>query len=212
MIRKFKFFFNPIDGLTKWLNKMSDKGYRLIKVDNTFFYFEECERGKYRYAVDYVANRSYESLNDYERFLKGSNIRYIEKPGSVGKISFGNIRWRPYADKGGKLATSKGMIKKEFLILEKGNDGPFEIYTNIKDQINALEIMRKPTISMLIFIGVMMIVVNFGSQSGSSFLNAETNKLISLIVLGIAEILLVINLLRFNLKIRKLKKDSNINE
>gem|GEM_PF-6296113 len=37
MIKKFKLFLSPIKGLTNWLNKMSDEGYRLMKVGNTFF-------------------------------------------------------------------------------------------------------------------------------------------------------------------------------
>jgi hypothetical protein len=97
--------------------------------------------------VEYVANKSYKALKDYESFLEESNIRYIEKPASIGKVSLGNVRWRPYADKDAQIATTGGMIKREFLILEKENDGkPFEIYTSIEDKINALKIMRRPTI------------------------------------------------------------------
>ncbi len=99
-------------GLTKWLNDMSNKGYRLIKTGNTFYYFEQCEKEKYIYAVDFVANKSYSELIDYEDFLKESNIRHMEKPASIGKLTKGNIRWRPYADKESRIATSKGMIKK----------------------------------------------------------------------------------------------------
>ncbi len=209
LIRKFKFFFSPVIGLTKWLNKMSDEGYRLMKVGNIFFYFDECEKGKYRYAVDYVANKSYSDLKDYESFLQESNIRCIEKQGSIGKVSFGNIRWRPFADKGAKIATSNGMIKREFLILEKENDGnPFEIYTTIEDKINALKIMRRPTITMIIFAAVMLIFANLNIET----LSFKGNKMAFSIFIGVVGVISIINLLRFNLEIKRLEKDSFTNE
>ena len=218
MIRKFKFFFNPVVGLTKWLNEMSNKGYRLIKAGNTFYYFEECEKEKYVYAVDFVANKSYSELRDYEDFLKESNIRYIKRAASIGKVTKGNIRWRLYADRGSRIATSKGMIKKEFLILEKENDGkPFEIYANIEDKINALKTMRKPTIMMMFFIGLMLLInTNIIPQYQWSLfkfdLFSETNKPVSLIILGLIELLSFINLIRFNLGIKRLKKEGEIHE
>lgn len=219
MIRKFKFFIWPIPGLEKWLNSMSDQGYRLIKTGDIFYYFEKCEKEKYVYAVDYVANKSYSALRDYEDFLRESNIRSMEKSASVGKVSKGNIRWRPYADKGARIASSKGMIKKEFLILEKERDEkPFEIYTTVEDKINALKIMRKPTIVMMLFIGIMLLISNTNiiPQYQWSFfkldLLSKTNSLISLILLGLIELLLLINLIKFTVEINRLKNESEINE
>lgn len=219
MIRKFKFFFNPITGLTKWLNEMSEKGYRLAKVGNTFYYFEECEEGKYKYAVDFVANKTYSDLKDYERFLEESNIRYVEKPGNIGKVSLGSMRYRPFADKGAKITTTNGMINREFLILEKENDEkPFEIYTSVEDKITALKIMRKPIITMSIFIGLMILstVTKTIPQYRWSLyrieLFPEINKVLTPIILGIAEIMLIINLIKFNMGIKSLKRENEIRE
>lgn len=218
MIRKFKFFLNPMTGLTKWLNEMSDKGYKLSKVGNICYCFEESEKGKYRYAVDFVANKSYSALKDYEEFLEESNIRYIERAGNIGKVSLGNLRYRPFADSGAKIATSNGMINKEFLILEKENDGrPFEIYTNVEDKINAMKIMRKPTIAMIIFIGLMMLVSSgvIPQYQWSLYkidLLPNLNETLTPIILGVVEILLIINLLRFNMEINGLKKENEIRE
>lgn len=219
MIRKFKFFFNPITGLTKWLNEMSMEGYRLVKVGNTFYYFGDCEKGKYKYAVDFVANKSLLDLKDYERFLDESNIRYMEKSGNIGKVSIGSVRYRPYADKGAKLATSNGMINREYLILEKENDGkPFEIYTNVEDKITALKLMRKPTITMVVFIGLMLIamITKIIPQYSWTFYRVdpipEINKIISPMILSVVEIVLIINLIRFNLEIKDLKEKNNLME
>ena len=218
MIRKFKFFLRPITELTKWLNEMSDKGYKLAKVGNTFYYFEECEEGKYRYAIDFVANKFYSNFKGYEEFLKESNIRYIEKAGSIGKVTIGNIRYRPFADEGAKIATSSGMIKREFLILEKENDGrSFEIYTNVEDKISALKIMRKPSIVAIIFLGLMILLSSgvIPQYQWSLYrieLFTNINKILSTILFGIVEILLIINLVRFNVEINGLKKESEIRE
>ena len=217
MIRKFKFFFRPVLGLTRWLNEMSNEGYRLIKTGNIFYYFEECQQSKYIYAVDYVANKSYSELKDYEDFLDETNIRYIEKPTSIGKISKNNIRWRPYADKGGRIATSKGMIKRELLILEKENDGKvFEVNTTIIDKINSLKIMRKPTVALMIFIGIMMLIsnVDFITQYQWSIFEFDLfsviNNFITITVLVTIELLLFLNLIRFNIKISRLRKEGEI--
>ena len=220
MIRKFK-CIRPISSLGKWLNKMSSQGYRLVRAGDVFYYFEECEEGKYVYTVDYVANKSYEDLKDYERFLNESHINYFEKAASVGKVSKGNLRWRPYADKGAKIATSQGMIKKEFLILEKESDGrPFDIYTNIEDKINALRIMRKPTISMFVFIGIMLLMSYFDFNTISQYrwslyeikILPEIDQPIGLVIFGIIEALLFINLIRFTLEINRLKRKREIQE
>jgi len=69
----------------------------------------------------------------------------MRKPLNLGQFSVGKIQYRPYANKGGKWATSRGMINRELLILEKENDGkPFNIYSNIRDKIMALQERRKP--------------------------------------------------------------------
>lgn len=189
---------------------MSDKGYRLKKTGSIFYYFEQCEKGKYIYDVDFVANKSYSELKNYEIFLEESNIKYIEKAASVGKLAIGNVRWRPYADKAARVATSNGMIKRELLILEKENNGKdFAINTTIKDKINSLKIMRRPTISMIVFTGAMLLLTNgdlINKYKWSLFeidLFTNISNPIIMGILVIVEILLFINLIKFNIEIKK---------
>lgn len=218
MIRKFKLFLSPIQALTAWLNKMSREGYRLVKVGKIFYYFEECERSKYVYNVDYVANKSYDDLREYERFLEESNIRYMEKPANIGKVSIGSVRWRPYADKGAKIAISSGMINREFLILEKENDGnPFQIYTNVEDKIRALKTMRKPIITMMLFMAIMFLASMLDFTPIFKWTLYEVNLLSKnsipmLIIIGLVEVLLLINYIRLTLTINELKGEADIHE
>lgn len=219
MIRKFKFFFRPITSLTKWLNQMSAKGYRLIKVGSIFYYFKKSRKEKYIYTVDFVANKSYSELKEYQSFLNELSIKHMTKPTSIGKMSKGNIRLRPFADSNARIATSNGMIKKELLILEKEDDGKgFEINTNIKDKINSLKKMRKPTIVMLIFVGILILtcITNITSQYQWSLFKLDlfggVNSSLIILIFGIIEMLIFANLMRFNVEINLLKKESDICE
>lgn len=217
MIRKFMIFRHPIAAQESWLNEMSEKGYRLVKAGKLFYYFEEAEPRKYNYAVQYTANMSLNDLNNYEQHLKDMNIRYIEKSGQLGKFSIGNIRWRPYADKGAKIATSGGMINKEFLILEKENDGkPFEIFTTLEDKIKTLKTLRKPIISIAVFIAIFLLLnaINFSGYQYSFFELKPflENKTITIIILSILEIIFLLNILKFTAAIRKLKQEVNLHE
>lgn len=221
MIKKFKIFINPTVGITNWLNKMSNSGFRLLKTGNIFFYFEKCEKGKYKYAVDYVANKSYEELKDYEEFLKRMGIRSIEKPASIGKMSKWNVRYRPFADKGARIATSNGMIKREYLCLEKINDGkPFEIYSDLDSKINAIKNMRKPVLSGAIFLGILIFTLETGilpvyNKSLVEFnllSNLWSKDFISLIVFGGIELILVFRVIQITFKINSLKKQRILGE
>ena len=142
----------------------------------------------------------------------------MEKPANLGKLSIGNVRWRPYADKGARIATSSGMINRELLILEKENDGKaFNIYTNVEDKINALKTMRKPIIVIMAFIGLMLLtnIVDFIPIHRWSFLEINLlaqRRMPMLIVIGIVEVLLLINFIRFTLAINQLKREADIHE
>ena len=63
----------------------------------------------------------------YSVFYKNINLNY-----SVGKV-----RWRPWAEIGGRIATNTTTFNRELLIVEKENDGkPFELHTSYEDRAN----------------------------------------------------------------------------
>ena len=65
-----KFFWLFFTSQEQWLNQMSDEGWRLIGTTTSGYEFEECEAGKYRYKVTYIANRSKESAEEYVKALE----------------------------------------------------------------------------------------------------------------------------------------------
>ena len=206
MIRRFKLFLNPVEDQERWLNNMSRQGYRLSHVGNTFYYFEKGDPGQYQYAVQYVANKSLPELQDYERFLEESKIRWIEKAGSVGKFSLGNLRWRPYADSGARIASSGDMIQKEFLILErKSEETPFQVYTAVEDQIEAMKVRRKPYVMWMVLLTFALILshrpISFFSWRGLGWQGSGR------IGIGLMLIWVLWSLSKFRKSIRSLEKE-----
>lgn len=218
-MKKFKIFLSPMKKQENWLNQMVEKGYRLVNVGRFFYTFKNCKPKEYQYAIDYVGNKSYKELKEYQQFLEEIGIKYYEKPINIGQISWGKARLRPFANPGGRIATSKGMINKELLILEKKSDGkPFEIYSNIEDKIYRLKEIRKPLIYGEIFILLFAIMAIFMKRPIFEFTlwsirdNKVSNNNPLLGLLGIAFIYLSVKLIQINGSIKNLKNRCEINE
>jgi hypothetical protein len=129
------------------------------------------------------------------------------------------VKYRPYANKGGRVATSWGMINRELLVLEKENNGkPFNIYSNVEDKIQALKERRKPHIYMFIFIIVMlgynifvertMLDVAYMNTQNNSFSNSA---LISLL-LGVMGIIVTVRMVQLSISMKTLKETGDIQE
>lgn len=117
-----KFFWLFFTSQEQWLNQMSDEGWRLIDTTTSGYEFEECEEGKYRYKVTYIANRSKESAEEYVKTLEACGYRALFKNANLN-YSTGKAEYRPWAEEGGRVATEKTTLHKELLIIEKENDG-----------------------------------------------------------------------------------------
>lgn len=220
MMKKiFRIFLNPMGSQEKWLNQMAEKGYRLVNVGRFFYTFENCEPNEYQYSIDYVGNKNYKELKEYEQFLEEIGIKYYEKPINIGQFSWGKARLRPFANQGGRIATSKGMINRELLILEKKNNRkPFEIYSNIVDKIYRLKEIRKPLIFgeiIILFFAIMGIFMGnpiFEFTLWSIGNTNTSNNYMLLVLLGIIFIYLSVKLIQINESIKNLKDKGEINE
>lgn len=158
MVTKFKVFLDPIKGRERYLNQMAEKGYRLVKSGAFFHRFIESEDKKYKYNVEYIGHWSNKRRKDYIEFLAELGINSFSAPINMGKFSIGSVRFRPYADKDGMVATSMGMINREILISEKIDDGKvFESFSDPDDKIESLKGMRRPYVYLLVFAAAMAI-------------------------------------------------------
>lgn len=143
-IKKWKYFAGFMDSQAKWLNSMARKGYRLVKTGKLEYEFDECEPGKYVYTVEYVGDRSFDDEEDYKSFLENMGYRVFYKNINLD-YSTCKLVYRPWADKGGKLSTTKTTFNKELLIVEKENDGnPFNLHTEKEDLIEYYGRISRP--------------------------------------------------------------------
>lgn len=140
--RVFKFFWLFMTSQEQWLNKMADEGYRLVGTTTAHYEFEECEKGKYRYKVVYIANRSKESAEEYVKALEVCGYRVFFKNLNMD-YSVGKVEYRPWAEEGGKIATEKTTLHKELLIIEKENDGrAFELCATFEQRYGSYSRLR----------------------------------------------------------------------
>ena len=85
----------------------------------------------------------------YKVFYKNINLNY-----SVGKV-----RLRPWAEKGGRIATNATTFNRELLIVEKDNDGkPFELHTSYEDKENYYRNLRNPWLLILLMFAIFAVV------------------------------------------------------
>ncbi len=136
MTRKIRRYFG---GFTEkqavWLNRMAAEGWRLIRTGKLTYEFENCPPDKYQYAVEFIADKSQRNAEDYKAFLEGCGYRVFYKNANLS-YSIGKVRWRPWAEAGGQITTSRTTYNKELLIVEKQNDGkPFTLHTTLADRI-----------------------------------------------------------------------------
>ena len=143
-IVKRRFFAGFMRSQERWLNSMADKGYRLVKTGKLEYTFDECEPGKYRYAVEYVGDKSMEDEEAYKAFLEDMGYTVFYKNINLD-FSTAKLVYRPWANKGGRISTTGSTLFKELLIVEKENDGTeFRLHTEKEDRIEYYKRLSHP--------------------------------------------------------------------
>ena len=142
----YRYFGGLLQKQEEWLNKMAEQGHRLIRVDKMLYEFEECNPGRVEYRVEYIGSKSQDDSQEYVQFLEDMGYKVFFKNINLN-YSIGKVRYRPWAEKGGRIATNNTTFNKELLIVEKEKDGkPFELHTSFEDKIQYYESLRKPYI------------------------------------------------------------------
>ena len=159
MSKKFYHFFGGLlTAQENWLNKMSEKGYRLIRTGKLLYEFEECKPGQFQYCVEFIGQKSKENAQNYHDFLEEMGYSVFYKNINLN-YSVGKVRWRPWAEKGGRIATNVTTFNRELLIVEKENDGkPFELHTSFEDKENYYSNLRNPWLLLLFMFAVFAVV------------------------------------------------------
>ena len=141
----YRFFGGLLNTQEKWLNKMSEKGYRLVRTGKLLYEFEKCKPDEVTYCVEFIGEKSKESSIDYANFLEDMGYKVFFKNINLN-YSVGKVRWRPWAERGGRIATNTTTFNREILIVEKANDGkPFELHTSYDDKEKYYRNLRNPS-------------------------------------------------------------------
>lgn len=150
----YRFFGGLLNTQARWLNKMAEKGYRLIGTGKLLYEFEECKPNQVHYCVEFIGEKSKENALDYAHFLEDTGYTVFFKNSNLN-YSVGKVRWRPWAEQGGRIATNSTTFQRELLIVEKENDGtPFALHTAYEDQAVYYRHLRNPWLLLLVMFGV----------------------------------------------------------
>ena len=197
-IEKIRFFAGFMHSQEKWLNSMADKGYRLVNTGKLKYTFDECEPGKYRYAVEYVGDRSLEEEEAYKAFLEEMGYRVFYKNINLD-FSTAKLIYRPWADKGGKLSTNKTTYNKELLIVEKENDGTeFRLHTEKEDRIEYYKRLSHPWY-FAVFLSLALLVIYWP-------------MVLPVVLFAFLTVLCALPIIIMEHKIRKIKKERELEE
>ncbi len=197
-IVKIRYFAGFMQSQEKWLNSMANKGYRLVKTGKLKYTFDECEPGKYRYAVEYVGDRSLEDEEAYKAFLEEMGYKVFYKNINLDFSTF-KLVYRPWADKGGRFSTPGSTLFKELLIVEKENDGTeFQLHTEKEDLTNYYKRLSYPWYFAVFLTLVLMIVY--------------WPMVLPVVIFGVLTILFALPIIIMEYKIRKIKKEKELEE
>ena len=155
----YRYYGGLLVSQANWLNRMAEKGYRLIRTGKMLYEFEECTPGQYQYYVEFIGQKSKESATDYAHFLEDIGYRVFFKNINLN-WNVGKVVVRPWAEQGGRLATNSTTFNRELLIVEKETDGkPFELHTTYEDKAYYCRQRRRPWLYlflMSVVLGILM--------------------------------------------------------
>ncbi len=76
---KFKLYWDK-DPETKWLNEMADEGWAMTGFFAGFYKFEQTEKGKWRYQIDF-GEKFGSVTEDYREFMNEAEIEIVQSWG-----------------------------------------------------------------------------------------------------------------------------------
>lgn len=159
MEKRYRYFWSLLGAQARWLDKMADRGLRLVRTEKLLYEFEPCGPGEYRYCVEFVGHLSRDKAEDYARFLEDCGCRVWFKNVNLD-WNVGKVEARPWAEPGGRLASNATTYNRELLIVEKKNDGkPFQLHTTNEDKARYYKVQRRPALFLFAVMAVLTVVL-----------------------------------------------------
>lgn len=75
----YRFFGGLLNAQAKWLNKMSEKGYRLVRTGRVLYEFEECSPDEVTYCVEFIGENQKRMQRTTLIFWRIWATRYFSK-------------------------------------------------------------------------------------------------------------------------------------
>lgn len=189
----YRFFGGRIAAQERWLNEMAAAGWRLVRCGKLAYEFEAAAPGQVQYAVEYIGHRSRESAQDYRAFLEELGCRVWYKNINL-RWSVGKVEARPWAERGGRLASHATTLDRELIIVEKENDGkPFALHTTYEDRMELCRVGARSWLWPALLFGGLGLLSRMGA-------------LVAVGLLALAPALL------YGLELRQLKRESRVRE
>ena len=90
----YRFFGGLLTVQKNWLNKMAEKGYRLIRTGKLLYEFEKCKPGQVQYCVEFIGQKSKANAEDYHDFLEemGYSVFYKISILIILLVKFAGVR------------------------------------------------------------------------------------------------------------------------
>ena len=150
----FRFFGGFLQAQENWLNRMAGRGYRLVSVGKLGYRFQTCPPDTVEDRVEWIGHKSSQDARAYQQFLEELGYRVWVKNVNLN-CSVGKIRFRPWADPGGKLAGNRSTFNRELLLVERERDGtPFQLHTTFGDQARYYRRLRDPWLTVFLLFGL----------------------------------------------------------
>ena len=104
------------------------------------------------------------------------------------------MRWRPWAEKGGCVATNSTTFNRELLIVEKENNGKsFELHTSYEDVEKYYSNLRNPWLLILLLLAVF----------------AVTNRSV---ILGVFALVSLLPVVVYQMQVMKVRREAKTKE
>ena len=175
------FLLDAVYGQEKWLNKMAQRGLRLVSVNYTAYEFETCDPGQYEYHIEVVKGKTKEEILDRQRYLARRGIKSIPKSISNNR-TVGNAKAHSIGSGESQVVIVPDLKLPELLILERTKDSKeFEIHadTAVRDKYY----QRLRTIVTMVEFCLMILVVTVAlTANGSPFLTGLVLVMVAVIL------------------------------
>lgn len=150
----YRFFGGLPEVQARWLNKMARQGLRLAAVEGLCYTFVPCQPGEVEYAVDLIAHQGPEEARDYHDFLEEMGYTVFYQAANAN-LSLGKVRWRPWAQPGGRIAAGGGAYGRELLIVERTRgEAPLSLHTSWEDRAQYYRRLRTPWLSITLLLAL----------------------------------------------------------